>query len=289
MSYIHIDNLYKNQDILMFKECYALEKIHGTSAHVAWNGNAVKLFAGGSNYFEFEKLFDREALAAVFSEHFDTKSVTVFGEAYGGKLQGMRKTYGPNLRFVAFEIKTGDSWWCVPAVEDMCGRLGLEFVYYRRVTTALEELDGERDAPSVQAVRNGIVDEPKMREGIVLRPPIEVVKNNGDRIIAKHKRAEFAETRTRREVNPDDRIVYESAQAFAQEWVTPMRLTHVLDAFPGADITKTGDVIRAIVEDVMREAGEEFPDNKDTRRAVGAEAARLFKASLQERLRSDAV
>ena len=32
MSYMHIDNLYKNQDILLFKECYALEKIHGTSA-----------------------------------------------------------------------------------------------------------------------------------------------------------------------------------------------------------------------------------------------------------------
>jgi intein/homing endonuclease len=30
MAYLHhLDNLYKNQDILMFKECYALEKIHG--------------------------------------------------------------------------------------------------------------------------------------------------------------------------------------------------------------------------------------------------------------------
>ena len=34
MAYQHIDNLYKNQDILKFKECYALEKIHGTSASV---------------------------------------------------------------------------------------------------------------------------------------------------------------------------------------------------------------------------------------------------------------
>ena len=29
MSYMDMDNLYKNQDILMFKECYALEKLHG--------------------------------------------------------------------------------------------------------------------------------------------------------------------------------------------------------------------------------------------------------------------
>ena len=30
MGYMHIDNLYKDQRILQFKECYALEKIHGT-------------------------------------------------------------------------------------------------------------------------------------------------------------------------------------------------------------------------------------------------------------------
>ena len=35
MGYRHIDNLYKNQDILLFRECFALEKIHGTSANVA--------------------------------------------------------------------------------------------------------------------------------------------------------------------------------------------------------------------------------------------------------------
>ena len=36
MAYHHIDNLYRNQDVLLFKEVYALEKIHGTSAHVSF-------------------------------------------------------------------------------------------------------------------------------------------------------------------------------------------------------------------------------------------------------------
>ena len=36
MGYRHIDNLYKDQRILLFRECFALEKIHGTSAHVSW-------------------------------------------------------------------------------------------------------------------------------------------------------------------------------------------------------------------------------------------------------------
>jgi len=29
MGYAHIENLYKNQEILMFKRCFAMEKIHG--------------------------------------------------------------------------------------------------------------------------------------------------------------------------------------------------------------------------------------------------------------------
>src|SRR5690348_10996218 len=34
MGYLHIGNLYKTQDLLLFRECYALEKVHGTSAHI---------------------------------------------------------------------------------------------------------------------------------------------------------------------------------------------------------------------------------------------------------------
>ena len=170
MSYMHIDNLYKNQDILLFKECYAMEKIHGTSAHVAWYGLRVKLFAGGSDYFAFKKLFDEPALEAVFKERFADGQVPVFGEAYGGKLQGMSKTYGKVLKFVAFEVRVGKSWLAVPAADDVCAQLGLDFVYYRLIPTTLEAIDAERDAPSAQAVRCGIVDEPKMREGVVLRP-----------------------------------------------------------------------------------------------------------------------
>ena len=47
MGYLHIPNLYKAQEILMFKRCYALEKIHGTSAHIAWDGNHIRFFSGG--------------------------------------------------------------------------------------------------------------------------------------------------------------------------------------------------------------------------------------------------
>lgn len=42
MAYMHIENLYANQTILESKECYAMEKIHGTSAHISGkDGNLV--------------------------------------------------------------------------------------------------------------------------------------------------------------------------------------------------------------------------------------------------------
>jgi len=124
MSYLHVENLYKNQDILMFRECYALEKIHGTSAHVAWKDNQLVLFSGGSTFSEFEKLFDKDALTQKFAAGFTDTHIVIFGEAYGGKLQGMRDTYGPNLRFIAFEVKIGDSWLSVPVAEEIALKLG---------------------------------------------------------------------------------------------------------------------------------------------------------------------
>lgn len=53
MGYMHIDNLYKNKDILLLKECYALEKVHGTSAYVIWNGTELRFFSGGASYEQF--------------------------------------------------------------------------------------------------------------------------------------------------------------------------------------------------------------------------------------------
>ena len=56
MGYLHIENLYRPiaQSILLFREVYALEKIHGTSAHVGWHstdGNPqLTWFAPSSDY-----------------------------------------------------------------------------------------------------------------------------------------------------------------------------------------------------------------------------------------------
>jgi hypothetical protein len=277
MSYMEIPNLYKAREILLFKECYALEKIHGTSAHIGWNHGELKYSSGGANFNNFFALFDHKQLEEIFNS-MQQEKITVYGEAYGGKTQGMSNTYGKALKFVCFEVLINDLWLAVPQAEEIIHSLGLEFVHYEIIPATPKDIDAHILLDSVQAVRNGMGPGHK-REGDVLRPLIEVRKNNGERIIAKHKREDFKETKERRSLDEEKLKVLEEAAAIAEEWVTDMRLIHVLDLIPQPwDIRQTEDVVRAMIADVLKESKGEIVDSKDARKAIGRKAAQLFKA-----------
>lgn len=286
MGYLHINNLYKDQTILLFKECYAMEKIHGTSAHISWNyeKKEIRFFSGGEKYENFISLFDKEFLTEKFTNMFGTSNAIIYGEAYGGKQQGMSATYGKELRFIAFDVKVNNLWLNVKNAESVCESLGIEFVSYEIVSTDIESLNRERDKYSVQAKRNGCGDD-KLREGVVLRPLQEFIMNNGNRIIAKHKRDEFKETKTKREVSPERLKVLEDAEAIAEEWVTEMRLNHVLDKLPqDTNIEHTRIVIEAMIEDIYREAAGEIIESKEVVKFIGSKTASMFKRMLQNKL-----
>jgi len=286
MGYMHIKNLYADQTILMFKECYALEKVHGTSAHLGWKHKDKKiyLFQGGCSGDVFRSLFDMGVLHQRFSDIFPASDVVIYGEAYGGKLQGMSETYGKEIRFVVFDVKVDDVWLNVPNAEDVAHKFGLEFVDFTKITTDIQTIDAMRDFRSVQAERADMGN--KMREGVVLRPLQEMTKNNGERVIAKHKNAAFCETKTYREVTPEMQAQMTDAAKITDEWVTEMRLTHVLDKLPqGIGIEKTLDVINAMVEDVVREADKEILDSKTVRKMIGTKTAKMFKARLEANLK----
>ena len=278
MSYLHINNLYKDTTILMFKECYALEKIHGTSAHLTWKfkENRLQYSSGGENGFAFMGLFNHKFLVLKFQELFPASNVKVFGEAYGGKLLKMRQTYGEELKFVVFEVQVEDHWLNVPNAEDVTQKLGLEFVSYEKISTELSEIDNQLNIPSVQAQRNGI-NEPKIREGVVLRPLVELTLNNGSRVIAKHKRPEFQETNTPREVNQERLQIIEDADKIAEEWVTEMRLTHVLQNFESPySKNQIKAVLAAMVDDIFREASGEIQESQEAKRSISKLTAKLF-------------
>lgn len=276
MSYMHIENLYKNATILLFRECYALEKVHGTSAHIAWRTEWVHFFAGGAPHDSFVALFDQDQLRTRLAG-LGHKSVTVYGEAYGGKMQGMRDTYGDQLRFIAFEVEVEDRWLSVPQAESLVRLLGLEFVPYRLVSTDIAVLNQERDADSEVAKRCLGPDAHKPREGIVLRPLMEM-QTDRNRVIAKYKRDEFRETHTLRPVMAAARVaVLTEADGIADEWVTEMRLSHVLDKLHATSVADTGSVVHAMLEDVLREGAGELVDSREARKAISRRTACLFQ------------
>lgn len=289
MGYMHINNLYRDQKILMFKTCYALEKIHGTSAHISYNaekpsGERVGFFSGGENYNNFTNLFDKTFLEDKFVEIFGDKSVIVYGEAYGGKQQAMAHTYGPDTKFIVFDVMVNNTWLNVPNAEDVSKQLNLEFVDYVEISTTIGEIDRERDRESVQAIRNG-VGPGKHREGVVLRP-LEEFTLNGQRVMSKHKGDAFRETATPRKVQDPEKLkVLEESYAIANEWVTEMRLEHVLDKLPqDIEIKDMPIIIKAMIEDVNREGEGEFIPSKDVDKAIGKKTAVLFKQRLQKQL-----
>ncbi len=294
MGYLHIENLYKNQEILMFKECYALEKIHGTSTHISWTDNGIpehqselRFFSGGAGHEHFKGLFDAEFLEKKFKE-IGIPNVTIYGEGYGGKQQGMRTLYGEDLKFVAFDVKIGDRWLNVYDAEKFVDSFDLEFVWYTRTSTELDALDILRDATSAQALRNGcgvLPPHKRLAEGVVLRPLIELTRNDGKRIIVKHKGAAFSETKKTRVVNRTDEQLKVLAQVkdICTDWVTENRLSNLLSHIPEPlDFPMIPKLITLMIEDVLREGKGEIVESKELKQAISRETALMIKRRVQK-------
>jgi hypothetical protein len=289
MGYEHIDNLYKDyikRFIMMFRDIYVTEKIHGTSVHIKFEPvigsvqvpEPVKFYPGGVSMDTFTALFDKEALAAKFVEMGHPK-VTIYGEAYGGSCQKMSKTYGPAIKFIVFEVDIDGLRLAVPDAEAVARSLGLEFVHYRLIENfTLADLDTEMLADSVQAARNGM-GPGHLREGIVLRPVVEVRKNDGKYIRAKHKNPKFQETATPRRIDEAQAGLIEDAEKASQEWVTENRIRNILShlAPDETDISNLGSIIRIMVEDVLREGAGELVDTPQLRKSISRRTAILFK------------
>ena len=287
MGYMKIPNLYKDMAILDFKDCYSLEKIHGTSAHIGYVDGQLTFHSGGVKHENFIKIFDKDQLLSRFQE-IGKPTVVVFGEAYGGSCQKMSDVYGKSLKFCAFEVSIGDCWLSVPDAESIVLSLGLEFVSYNRIPCTIEDITVERDKPSVQAERNGMGN--KKREGVVLRPLIELKKNNGERIIAKYKSEDFKETKTSRNIG-DKLELLKGAKKIANEWVTEMRLTHVLDLLSSTidhevlwSKESTRDIIKSMFEDIKIESEGEIEWTKSAEKEIGARTAKLFHLRLNTEL-----
>jgi len=274
VGYLKITNLYNQPEML---ECFATEKVHGTSAHLRFRNGKVEYFAGGESHEKFVGVFKhiQENMEKVFGETFlGHQDICVYGEAYGGKQQGMGDVYGDSLKFIAFDVKVDGVWLDLLSAEALVKSLGLEFVPYERGPLTLEFLNKQRDRPSLVAVVPN-----SQREGVVVRPIYEATLNDGSRMIFKHKTANFRETKSVREVelNPEKRALLTEASAVATEYVVPMRLEHVLQKIPYKTMQDTANVIQGMQDDIKTECSQEISWSKEIVSAIAKETVKLLR------------
>lgn len=281
MGYLSIINLYKVAHVIdEYKEWYALEKIHGTSAHMTYRKNDGKLgfFSGGENYERFSKLFDSQKIRSAL-DSVEFENVIFYGEAYGGKQQGMKEVYGDQPKFIVFDVMLNGKWLNVPDAEAIGNQCGLEFVFYEKVKSTAEELNNARDRPSTQAIRNGKGGDHKS-EGVVIRPLEESVDKYGERMIYKHKAAEFSEHKTPKNLG-EKAVVMENNLKIAEDWVTERRLEHVLQKLKRDEIAiDHRSVIEGMLEDVKKESIGELTMTPELSKMVKQIAGKIYKTYL---------
>lgn len=288
MGYIKIFALYKCPEIFEYEEVCVMEKIHGTSTHIYLKDNIVHYKSGGEQGKNFEALFDKEYLFEELNLIIKENSwvnIKVHGECYGGKQQNMAATYGPDLKFIVFDIKVncGTSSERFLNANDtvvLAERLKLEFVLYRIGKPTPEWLDEEANSHSLQAIRNGMGGG-HPREGIVVKPLIESTFKNGHRAISKHKSNAFWEIKTPRPLNVK-LTLYTNDNEIANDWVTEMRARHVIDKMlhnkEEKKLTKkdTSLFVDAILQDIIDESEGEIVWTEDIKKAIRRTAGPLF-------------
>jgi hypothetical protein len=99
--------------------------------------------------------------------------------------------------------------------------------------------------------------------------------------MAKHKNDIYKEREHAPKIQSQESLkVLEDAKAIAQEWVTPMRLTHVMDKIKADGMVieekLMNYIIACMVEDIHREAKGEIISNKQTRKAISQRTAKLM-------------
>nr|AEX63163.1 hypothetical protein mv_R961 [Moumouvirus Monve] len=293
MGYMHIESLYKCPEFFqLFPEVYCMEKIHGTSTWIRYEKcQMLKFHSGGEPGETFKAIFNEEFLKNKLDE-LSTKNnwniIKIHGEGYGGRQQGMSKTYGDKLKFIVFDVYVESvdtnikpKYLNVTEAEKIAEELQFEFVHYVRGLNTPEWIEEQSNQESIQAIRNGI-GSGKPREGVVVRPIIESVFSNGQRVITKHKNAEFWEIKTRRPLGERLKVV-EGINEIIEDWVTDQRFNHVVDRVLQQKINKVLEkndikiLLDLMVEDVKRESEGEVIWNDKLVSAIRRKTAIMFK------------
>ena len=178
------------------------EKIDGTNIGIYWDGEnreyhgkTDKANIPAGLISALDRIIDNGKLAHTFTKRGDEPlEVRIYGEGFGGNIQGkMGKGYG-DFDFIVFDISIGGVYLDYEIVKSICDNLGLTVV----------PLVGEMSlAEAEEYVRKGFKsfvskDRELDAEGLVCRPAVRLFNNKGERIITKIKTCDYRKLESKR-------------------------------------------------------------------------------------------
>jgi ATP-dependent RNA circularization protein (DNA/RNA ligase family) len=169
------------------------EKIDGTNIRVQILRDKIILKGRSDNAHLPTGLIDRllelftiEKVERVF-EYVGTSEICLYGEGVGSKIQKGR-IYVPHddaFDFILFDVMIDGMWLTRASVEDIARGLGIRWsipVFRGTLADAIERIK--------QGIRSEY-DESKLSEGLVLRPEVDILCRNGERVITKIKHCDY--------------------------------------------------------------------------------------------------
>lgn len=189
-----IPGSYRNGAVEYLKDCkwQFTEKIDGTNIRVIWDGHYVS-FAGRTDkatipqhLLEYlTKTFSCPEAEQMFEQTYGDKTVILFGEGYGPKIQ-TGGNYRSDVSFILFDVLVGNNYQERAWVEETARMFGIDVV-----PIVLEGTidDGIAFVKAHPKSTMGTA----MMEGVVGRPAVELQDRCGKRIIVKIKYSDFRE------------------------------------------------------------------------------------------------
>jgi hypothetical protein len=187
------------QEFSLIKEWDITEKVDGTNIRVGWNGVSVA-FGGRTDRAEIpkpllarlEEIFTPERMRYCFPldpAECAYPIITLFGEGYGNKIQGVGSKYLPNtVNFILFDVCVNHLWLERENVEDIASKLGIKTVPFWGKMTIDEAVEFIKSKPfsTVATCAPAMV-----AEGIVARCSPTLLTRRGEPLMWKLKVADY--------------------------------------------------------------------------------------------------
>lgn len=163
------------------------EKIDGTNIRIMWKDKEITI--GGRTEradipSEVTKYVIDHIKPGTMDELFGDKTVVLYGEGYGGKIQKM-KGYGSESKFILFDVFVNGYWLKREDIEDIAKSLEIDIVPFLGLMT-VEEI--------IELVRQGFeskIGQVYPCEGIIAKTNPILFDNKNDRLIFKLKHSDF--------------------------------------------------------------------------------------------------